>query len=126
MQHYFKRFFVLHTLEAIFSFLIKKSRQKAIEIETAFFIPLGIQRITHWIISFTLHISVIAPLQTDPYINEVVEIFLQLSMKTVQVHLITWRTLSFIENNSHYQLIKQSYPTDRIIEFAKPILSSIK
>ena len=32
MQYYFKRVFVL---EVIFSFLIKKSRQKAIEIETA-------------------------------------------------------------------------------------------
>ena len=41
MQYYFKRFFVLHSLEAIFSFLIKKSRQKAIEIETTFFPSLG-------------------------------------------------------------------------------------
>ena len=38
---YFKRFFVLGPLEVIFSFLIKKSRQKAIEIETAFFHSLG-------------------------------------------------------------------------------------
>ena len=37
MQYYFKRFFVLHSSEVIFSFLIKKSRKKAIEIETAFF-----------------------------------------------------------------------------------------
>ena len=37
MQYYFKRLFVLHSSEVIFSFLIKKSRQKAIEIETAFF-----------------------------------------------------------------------------------------
>ena len=41
MQYYFKRFFVLHSSEVIFSFLIKKSKQKAIEIETAFFHPLG-------------------------------------------------------------------------------------
>ena len=41
MQYYFKRFFVLHSSEIIFSFLIKKSRQKAIEIETAFFHNLG-------------------------------------------------------------------------------------
>ena len=41
MRYYFKRFFVLHSLEVIFSFLIKKSRQKAIEIETAIFHPLG-------------------------------------------------------------------------------------
>ena len=59
MQYYFKRFFVLHPSEVIFSFLIKKSRQKAIEIETAFFIPLGIPRVAHWIISFMLHISAI-------------------------------------------------------------------
>ena len=40
MQYYIKRFFVLHSTEVIFLFLIKKSRQKAIEIETAFFPPL--------------------------------------------------------------------------------------
>ena len=33
MQYYFKRFFVLHSSEVIFSFLIKKSRHKSIEIE---------------------------------------------------------------------------------------------
>ena len=41
MQYYFKRFFALHSSEVIFSFLIKKSKQKAIEIETAFFHSLG-------------------------------------------------------------------------------------
>ena len=41
MQYYFKRFFVLHSSDVIFSFLIKKSRQKAIEIETAFLHTLG-------------------------------------------------------------------------------------
>ena len=43
MQYYFKRCFqiVLHSSEVIFSFLIKKSRQKAIEIETALFHSLG-------------------------------------------------------------------------------------
>ena len=41
MQYYFKQFFVLHSSEVIFSFLIKKSRQNAIEIEIAFFHPLG-------------------------------------------------------------------------------------
>ena len=40
MQCYFKRFFVLDSSEVIFSFLIKKSRQKAIEMEIAFFHPL--------------------------------------------------------------------------------------
>ena len=37
MQYYFKRCFILHSPEVIFSFLIKKSGQKAIEIEIAFF-----------------------------------------------------------------------------------------
>ena len=41
MQYYFKRFFVLHSSKVIFSFLIKKSKQKAIEIETAFSHSLG-------------------------------------------------------------------------------------
>ena len=36
-----------------------------------------------------LHISVV----TDTYIDELVEIFLKLPMKTVQVHLIIWMTL---------------------------------
>ena len=41
MQLYFKWFFVLHSLEVICSFLLKKSKQKAIEIETEFFHSLG-------------------------------------------------------------------------------------
>ena len=41
MQYDFKRFFPLHSSEVIFLFLIKKSRQKAIEIEIAFFHSLG-------------------------------------------------------------------------------------
>ena len=41
MQYYFKQFSVLHSSKVIFSFLIKKSRQQAIEIETAFSQPLG-------------------------------------------------------------------------------------
>ena len=40
-------------------FLIKKSNQKAIEIEIVFFITLGIPRDAYWIISFMLHISAI-------------------------------------------------------------------
>ena len=48
MQYYFKRFFfVLHSSEAIFSFLIEKAKQNAIEIEIAFFHPLGIPRVAH-------------------------------------------------------------------------------
>ena len=34
------------------------------------------------------------PLQTATYMDELLEIFLKLSMKTVQVHLIMWTTLS--------------------------------
>ena len=41
IQCYFKRFCVLHSSEVTFLFLIKKSRQKATEIEIAFFNPLG-------------------------------------------------------------------------------------
>ena len=37
MQDYFKRFFVLHSSEVIFSFPVKMSMLKAIEIEIAFF-----------------------------------------------------------------------------------------
>ena len=57
MQYYFKRFFVLHSFKVIFSFLIKKSRQKAIEIETAFFHSLGNPKgHTHWNIPSMLDI----------------------------------------------------------------------
>ena len=84
MQYYFKRFFVLHSSEGIFSFLIKKSSQKAIEIETVFFHSLGSPRgrtLDHF-----FHASEIRQkrlLQTDTYIDEFVKIFLKLSMKTV-------------------------------------------
>ena len=93
MQYHFKRFFVLHSSEVIFSFLIKQLRQKAIEIEIAFFHSLENPKgrtLDHF---FMLHISVITSLPTDIYINELVEIFLKLSMKTVKVHLIIWTTL---------------------------------
>ena len=40
-----------------------------------------------------LHISVITPPTNDTYSDELVEIFLKLSMKTVQVHLIIGTTL---------------------------------
>ena len=59
MQYYFKRFFVLHSSEGIFLFLIKKSKQKAIEIKIASFHPLGNPKGRTWIISFILHISAI-------------------------------------------------------------------
>ena len=41
MQDYFKRFFVLYSSEVVFSFLIKMSVPKAIEIEASFFHSLG-------------------------------------------------------------------------------------
>ena len=93
MQYYFKRFFVLHSSEVIFSFLIKKSRQKAIEIKIAFFIPLGIPGVAHWIISIMLHISVITSV-TNWYLYWWVSwnIF-EVINETVQVHLIIWTTL---------------------------------
>ena len=69
----------------MFSFLIKKQYNWNLY----FFITLGIPRVTHWIISFMLHISVITSLT---YINELLEIFLKLSTKTIQVHLIIGTT----------------------------------
>ena len=53
-----------------------------------FFIRLAIRRVAHSIISI-----INLPQQTDTYIDELVEIFLKLSMKTVQVHLIFGTTL---------------------------------
>ena len=41
MQYYFKQFFVLHSSEVIFLFLIKKSRQKAIGRKIAFCHSIG-------------------------------------------------------------------------------------
>ena len=56
MQYYFKRFFVLHSSEVMFSFLIKKSSQEAIE---AFFHPLGNPKRRTLDHSFMLYISAI-------------------------------------------------------------------
>ena len=89
MQYYFKRFLVLHSSEVIYSFLIKKSRQKAIEIEIAFFHFLANPKdhtLDHFFYAPHIH-------HNFPYIDELVEIFLKLSLKTVQVHLIIWTTL---------------------------------
>ena len=55
----FQSVFCFVFLEVIFSFLIKKSRQKAIEIEIAFFHPLGNPKGRTSIFSFMLHISAI-------------------------------------------------------------------
>ena len=95
MQYYFKRFFVLHSSKVIFSFLIKRSRQKAIETEIAFFHFLGNPKgrtLDHFF--YASHVRQL-PLQTDTCIDELVEIFLKLSMKTVQMRLITGATLVF-------------------------------
>ena len=71
MQYYFKRFFVLQSSEIIFSFLIKRPRQKAIEIEIAFFNSLGKSLGMHigsFLLCFTYPSSLL--LQTDSYIDE--------------------------------------------------------
>ena len=73
MQYYFKQFFVLHSSEVIFSFLIKKSRQKAIEIEIAFFHSLGNPKghtLGHFF--YASHICHKLPLQISTYIDELV------------------------------------------------------
>ena len=91
MQYYFKRFSVS---KVIVSFLIKKSRQNAIEIETAFFSFSWESQGSHigsFLLCFTYPSQL--SLRTDTYIDELVEIFLKLSIKTVQVHLIIWTTL---------------------------------
>ena len=109
MQYYFKRFFVLHSSEVIFSFLIKKSRQKAIEIEIAFFNSLGNPK-SHTLDHFfyASHICHNFPLQTDTYIDELIEIFLKLSMKTVQVHVIIWTTLVELHVDSNTLVVSIS------------------
>ena len=94
MQYYFKRFFVLHSSEVIFSFLIKKSRQRAIEIEFAFFHSL--ENPKGYTLDHFFHASHIGhnfPYKLIPISMRFVEIFLKLSVKTVQVHLIIWTTL---------------------------------
>ena len=94
MQYYFKRFFILHSSEVISLFLIKKSRQKAIEIETAFSDSFGNPKgrtLDHFV--YASHVHHNFSLQTDTNINELDEIFLNLSMKIVQMHLIIWTTL---------------------------------
>ena len=84
MQYYFKRLFVLHSSEVIFSFLIKQSRQKAIEIETAFFRPLeDLKGCTLDHFFYGPHIRHNFPYKTDTYIDVLVEIFLKSSTKTV-------------------------------------------
>ena len=93
MQNYFKRFFVLRSLEMILSFFIKNSRLKAIKIEIEFFHFLSNHKDrTLDYFCYTSHVRH-NPLQSDAYIDELVEIFLKLSMKTVQVHLIIGTTL---------------------------------
>ena len=92
MQYFLKRFFVLHFSEATFLFLIKDPRQKAIEIETAFFFhslgnPKG-RTLDHFF--YASHIRHNVPYKLVSIIDELV---LKLSMKTVQVHVIIGTTL---------------------------------
>ena len=77
MQYYFKRSFVLHSSKVIISFLIKKSRQKAIEIRTAFFHPLGNAKgRTLNRIFYAPHICHKFPYKLIPISVSLVEIFL--------------------------------------------------
>ena len=78
----------------IFSFPIKTSRLKAIEIEIAIFHSLGNPK-GHTLDYFFTYPSQL-PLQTDTCIDELVETFLKSmkTMKTVQVHLIFETTLA--------------------------------
>ena len=47
---------------------------------------------------YVSHIIITSPsLQTDIYVDEIIEIFLQLSMQTVQVHLIIWNRLNLLK-----------------------------
>ena len=99
-QYYFKWFFVLHFSKFIFSFLIKKSRQISIEIETAFFsFPWESQGTHIGSFFYASHIRHNFPHKLIP-IDELVEIFLKLSMKTVQVHLINGMTLVLLQDQA--------------------------
>ena len=91
MQDYFKRFLVLCSLEAIFSFLIKMLMLKAIEIEIAFFYSLGNPKDR----TFDYFFYASNMRHNVPYklIDKLLKTFLKVSMKTVQVHLIIWTTL---------------------------------
>ena len=85
MQYYFKRFVVLHFSEVIFSFLIKKSTQKGIEVEIAFFHPRGNPKgrtLDHFFYASHIRHNFLYKL-IDTYINKSVEMFLTLSTKTV-------------------------------------------
>ena len=105
----------------IFSFLIKKSRLKVIDIEIAFFHSLGNPKgrtldYLLYVLCFTY--PPLLPLQTDTYINELVETFLKLSMKTVQVHLIIGTTLtsnSFI-STSYCKSIQFNHAPQNLID----------
>ena len=78
----------------IFSFLINMSMLKAIEIEITFFHSLGNPKgRTLDYFFYASHIRHDFTYKLVTYIDELVEIFLKLSVKTVQVHLIIRTTL---------------------------------
>ena len=112
MQYYFKLFLVLHSLGVIFSLHAdEKSRQKAIEIEIAFFHSLGNPKgrtLDHFF--YDSHIRHNFPYKLIPISMELAEIFLKLSMKTVQVYLIIWTTLvyNFILHGWHQGTISSA------------------
>ena len=90
----------LYSSAVIFLFLIKRSRQKAIEIETAFFDSLGNPKgrtLDHCFNAWHFRHNFF--LNTDTYIDGLVEILLKSLIKTVQVHLIIWTTVvSWLES----------------------------
>ena len=92
MQYYFKRVFCFAFLGSyIFISDQKVTAQSNRNRNCIFSFPWESQgsHIGSFLLCFTY------PIQTDTYVNELVEIFLKLSMKTVQVHLIIWTTLVY-------------------------------
>ena len=84
-------FFCFAFLESYIFISDQKSKQKAIEIEIAFFHSLGNPKgrtLDHFF--YASHIR-----HNFPDIDELVEIFMKLSMKTVQVHLRRFPYLLF-------------------------------
>ena len=94
MQYYFKRFFCFAFLGSYIFISDKKSSQKAIEIGIAFFHSLGNhngQTLDYFF--YASHIRHNLPYKMIPISMSLVEIFLKLSTKTGQMHLIIWTTL---------------------------------
>ena len=107
MQYYFKRFFVLHSSEVIFSFLIK-SQGKNNRHRNCIFHSIGNPK-GHASDNFfyASHIRHNFPYKLIPIsmTDELAEIVLKLSMKTVQVHLIILtevRTFALLRSSTNF------------------------